>query len=205
MKLNNKYYMLRHGEAVSNTKDTMSCWPETFENPLTDNGVAMIEKAARVLQEKKINIIFASDILRTKLTAQIVARELNVEIIFDQRLREIDFGTYNGKSVWELEKVVDGSPLDIAELYRRVKPGGRMLGYRMSGGEDYQDVQDRMAAFLQDINSRYAGKTMVIISHQSPLWLLEERVKGIKLMEIGKKIPSYEQMHTGEVRELTAI
>ena len=28
MKLNNKYYLLRHGEAKSNVKNVVSCWPE---------------------------------------------------------------------------------------------------------------------------------------------------------------------------------
>ena len=58
MKLNNKYYILRHGEAVSNVKDVISCWPEKFYNPLTPKGVAKIKKVAKELKNKKIDLIF---------------------------------------------------------------------------------------------------------------------------------------------------
>ena len=63
MKLNNKYYVLRHGEAVSNVKDIVSCWPEKFNNPLTKKGVVKINRAASQLEKKKIDLIFHSSIL----------------------------------------------------------------------------------------------------------------------------------------------
>ena len=53
MKLNNTYYILRHGEAVSNVKQVVSSWPEKFKNPLTQHGKEMVMAAAEMLKEKK--------------------------------------------------------------------------------------------------------------------------------------------------------
>ena len=66
MELNNKYYLLRHGEAVSNAKNIASSWPEKFNNPLTKRSKEKIIEAAEELENKKIDLIFASDLLRTK-------------------------------------------------------------------------------------------------------------------------------------------
>ena len=208
MKLNNTYYMLRHGQAISNTKDTMSSWPETFDNPLTEVGVGMAQEAAKALKAKSIDLIFASDVLRAKQTAEIVAKALGIEIIFDERLREINFGSFNGKNLKELEELaglkLHGFADGIENLKRWVKPGGNFPGYGVAGGEDYSLVQKRVFGFLQNIDARYTGKNILIVSHQSLLCLLEEKAKDIPLMQIGKKIPGYLQMHTGEVRALTA-
>src|SRR5882724_5137403 len=98
MKLNNKYYILRHGQALSNVKGIISCWPETFKNPLTPHGKATIKESAVFLQKllklhgKTLDFIFASDLLRTRQTAEIVGKTLNIKPKFDKRLREIGFG-----------------------------------------------------------------------------------------------------------------
>src|SRR3989344_4024628 len=105
-KLNNQYYMLRHGEAISNAKDIISSWSETFENPLTERGVEMIKEAANILKLKNIDLIFASDVLRTKQTAEIVGQALGLPVQFDERLREIGFGSMNGKPTEELEALL---------------------------------------------------------------------------------------------------
>ncbi len=187
MNLKNTYYMLRHGEAQSNVRDVCSSWPETFENPLTEAGVQMIHEAAELLADKKIEMIFASDLLRTKQTAGIVAEALGLTVTFEEKLREIQFGDMNGKPATELEVLVG----------RHTPPG-----YRVFGGENYADVADRVFAFLQELELRYIGKTILLVSHQSPLWLLEEKVRGFGVMEIAAKVPGYWQMKRGEVREL---
>ncbi len=187
MKLNNKYYILRHGQAVSNVKEVVSCWPEKFENPLTERGVAMIEKAADELKGKKINFIFASDLLRTKQTAEIVSRSLNnMEIEFDERIREFNFGAFNG------------GPLSN---YLGFETDKERISKRMPEGENYSDLLGRVYDFLQDIDKKYKNKVILIISHECPLWLLESKVKGLTLEEAVKISPD-ERIHKGQIREL---
>ena len=50
MNLNNKYYLLRHGEAISNAKNIISSWPEKFRNYLTGKGKEQINISAKISQ-----------------------------------------------------------------------------------------------------------------------------------------------------------
>ena len=97
--MNNHYFLLRHGESLKNVKNFESCWPEKRRVPLTRRGRAQAEKAAAEAGKKKIDLIFSSDILRARQTAEIVGKRIQVKPILDKRLREIGLGIFNGKSV----------------------------------------------------------------------------------------------------------
>ena len=188
MQLNNKYYILRHGEAISNVRNVISSWPETFENPLTEKGKEQVAGSAEKLKNKNIDLIFASDVLRAKQTAQIVAQVLKLEIIFDARLRELDAGSFNGKTLTQWR-----------EYFEREE---KSIDHSVPGGETYHQVLARIQDFLNDTDKKYTGKNMLIVSHQCPLWILEDVVKGFSL-EVGlKKYPEDKRIGKGELREL---
>ncbi len=187
MKLNNKYYILRHGEAVSNLKGIVSSWPEKFKNPLTQKGREQIKEAAKKLKAKHIDLIFSSDLLRTKQTAQMVGKALKIKPKFDKRLREVGFGMVNGRPAEEL-------------LYLSFEKDRLRHSFKRS--ETYESVLKRVANFLKDIETKCKGKNILIISHQCPLWILENDVKGFSL-EDGLKMNSEEKrIGKGEIRKI---
>jgi broad specificity phosphatase PhoE len=189
-KYNNKYYILRHGEALSNKKEIISCWPEKFHNPLSLRGRKQIKSAARKLKTKKIDLIFASDLLRTRQTAEIVGKVLEVNPKHDKRLREYKLGIFNGKTIKDFRKFL---PLGIKRF--KDKP---------PKGETYADIKKRVCGFLEEIDKKYSGKNILIISHQIPLTLLEESIKGLSPQEFIRKYPSgsKKKIKTGELRKL---
>ncbi len=73
---------MRHGQAKSNVRAVCSCFPEKFKNPLTVFGKEEVREFAEKLKTKldlegqAIDLIFASDLLRTKQTAEIVEKYL---------------------------------------------------------------------------------------------------------------------------------
>jgi broad specificity phosphatase PhoE len=188
MKLNNKYYLLRHGQAISNVKGICSSWPETFNNPLTEVGRKKIGKAAQQLKNKSISIIFSSDVLRAKQTSEIIGESLKIEPKFDRRLREIDFGTFNGKSKEDFDRYFK------SEKERLVKS--------TPGGEDYEQVSKRVMEFLKDVDIQYRGKIILIVSHECPLWLLKVNVDGVSLPDILENLSYEEKIENGVPKEL---
>jgi len=80
----NQYYLLRHGHSIRNLKDIADCWPEKIYSPLTAKGRGQAKRAAEKLSNKKIDLIFASDLLRTKQTAEIVGKRLKIKPRFDK-------------------------------------------------------------------------------------------------------------------------
>ena len=188
MKLNNKYYILRHGEAISNVKQIVSSWPEKFENPLTERGREMIQESAKKLLDKHIDFIFASDLLRTRQTAEIVGQALHVQPKFDIRLREIDFGDMSGGPIKDLDLVF--------------KQESERIEKAMPNGESYNDVSKRVCDFLMDVDQKYQGKNILIVSHECPLWILETKVQGMSLEEHLRTIPRDARIHKGQIKEL---
>lgn len=169
MKLNNKYYILRHGEALSNVNSIVSCLPEKFKNSLTEKGVNKIKSVAKILENKKIDLIFTSPLQRTKETAQIVAKYLGIEVKIDRRIRELEFGIFNGKK----EKDFTGYFSSKKERLKKKTPGG----------ESYVDVLKRVLEFFIEINKKYKNKNILIVSHQAPLLLLLCKVNGWSMLK----------------------
>jgi len=169
MKLNNKYYILRHGEAVSNIKGFVSSWPEKSDNPLTENGVEQAKQAAQSILSENIDLIFSSDVLRAKQTAEIIAEQLKKELKLDKRLREIDFGIFNSKP--------------IADFMGHFGSREERIKEKAPQGENYEDVLNRIKSFLDETEKTYSNKRILVISHQAPLFILEGLFLGYSLKE----------------------
>lgn len=188
MKLKNKYYIMRHGQAKSNVKRLCSCWPEKFHNPLTVVGKKTVKESAQKLLDKNINLIFASPLLRTQQTAEIVGKALKLKHKTDKRLREIGFGKFNNQRL-------EGMWNAFNKEEERINKGA-------DGGESYKEILNRMLDFLKDIEKKYKGKNILVISHEGPLFLLQGRVMGFSFKETIEKFPLDKRIHKAEIREL---
>ena len=193
----NSYFIMRHGYTERNKTNTMSCWPEKMPFPLLQKGIQQALKAAQQLRNKKIDLLFSSDLLRTKQTAEIVGRELGIEPIFDERLREWNTGTLNGRPITDLGKIWGKKSETSTEHYLRrfVDP--------MPQGESYVDVRKRMYEFVKELNKKYSGKHILIISHELPLTLVETTVRGFSREEaVAYREKQKNPIKTGEWRPL---
>lgn len=186
MKLNNKYYIMRHGQATSNVKDIVSCWPEKFYNSLTEHGMAQAKATAQELKSKKINLIFCSPLLRTKETAEIVGKELDLRPKTDKRLKEQNAGVFNGLPFQNLKDFFGKRSIQRFKV-------------RPKNGETYIDIQKRMLNFLKAVDKKYKNKNILIVSHELPLILLQISVNGLPKKDFFKKNID---MNTAELRKL---
>jgi len=185
---NNNYYLLRHGESLRQKKNIAVCFPEKIHCPLTKKGIEQIKISAKELNTKKIDVIFASDLLRTKETAQIVAKETGSPLIFDKRLREFDVGIFNGKS----PKLIHDYFRESLEMRFKKK---------VPKGESYSDVKKRIYDFLKEVDQKHANKNILIVSHEAILSLTEATAEGIsneKFFEFRKK----GKLNVGEFKKI---
>jgi broad specificity phosphatase PhoE len=186
MKLRNNYFILRHGEARSNKEEFVSSWPEKVHNPLTEKGVEQVKKIVPKIKRENIDLIFSSDLLRTKQTAEIITKELGLKIDFDKRLREYNMGIFNGKSgeKW----------LDFVAKNDRFRE-------RPPQGENWADIRERSEEFIKIVEKKYKNKKILIISHQDPLLLFEaiiRRITNRKILEDRNKL----RLKEGELKIL---
>jgi len=192
----NNYFILRHGEALSNTKNINSGFPEKEPNPLTQRGKEQIRALLPTLESKKIDLIFASDLLRTKMTAEIVGKFLGIAPKYDKRLRELGYGEFNGKSIQESRDFYNPDrKLSVGEVIKLKfeKP--------LPGGETYLEVKERILEFIKELNQKYQNKNILIVSHEAVLTMLETFSLGMTIEESAEfRVSS--RIQPGEMREI---
>ena len=211
MKINNQYFILRHGETIYQAQkiERIYSWPEKSPIKLSQKGEREIKKIAKLFKKKKIDLIYSSDIYRARQTAEILASELGLKINpirelkevdnsqdidfsqgvnFDSRLRDINFGIYQSKSK--------------KEFYRDYPVSKRRFYQRPKAGESWNDVKKRMVNFLKEIDKKPKGKTILIVSHGDPLWLLEGTLKGLSNEEMLREKLENGTIKVGELRKL---
>ena len=188
--MKNHYFILRHGETIYQTKKKDFIYPSWLDNPpikLIEKSKKNLRKLAKKIKKEKIDLIYSSDIFRTRQTAKIVARKLELKINFDKRLRDINLGIYYRKRKEEFWQKFPRYSL-------------KRFSQRPAEGESWLDCQKRMLKFLKEIDKRHKNKNILIISHGDPLWLLEGAVKNWSFKKILKiKIYSKREENCAEI------
>lgn len=164
----NEYFLMRHGFSEKNEQGILSSggYPEKIKYNLTEKGIKQANESAKKLKKENIDLIFASPVLRSKQTAEIVSKELGVKVKYDERLREM----YHGD--------LEGEPYSIlAEVF------GDLLKKRLKGGESFIDVRKRVFEATEEYEKKYQSKNILIISHNSPLVILSSASLGHTIEE----------------------
>jgi broad specificity phosphatase PhoE len=109
-------YLVRHGKTYFNTTDQVQGWSDT---PLTEEGVQDAVKSGKGLKDTTFDFTFSSDLGRARSTAKIILEENDntvPEIQEDERLREVFYGSYEGKTNFEIMKpLFDDKNIDVTE------------------------------------------------------------------------------------------
>jgi len=186
----NKYFILRHGETIYQVekRELTYPWPEKKPILLTEKGQAKIKKIAKKLRKEKIDLIFSSDMPRTGQTAEIVAKELGIKIIFDERLRDVNLGVYHGRTKKEFFR---DFPKNLGRFNRKPPQG-----------ESWSDCKKRMIECLNEIDKKYNHKNILIISHGDPLWLLEGIMEGLDERRLLERKIKGKYIKVGELRKI---
>lgn len=192
-KSGNRYFVMRHGEAESNVKNVVSSKMEGNDKyGLTENGRNSIKNNKDLLKEK-FDVIIASPFARTRQTAEIVAQEIGFDIkdiVVDERIKEIDTGVFNEKPNTEYRANFPS----IADKFTN----------RPDGGENLLDVKRRVMGFMEELEQKYEGKTILVITHEYPIWMLIAGAAGLSVEQAVKiKENKDDFVQTGEVTELS--
>ena len=136
-------FVIRHCSTVCSEKKIFCGRTDLPLSPLGER-----EKEALAQKTWKFDAVLSSPLLRARQTAEAVARG---PVLYDGRLRERDFGDFEGTSCAR----PDGAP------YRH------SMDLKYPNGESYLDVFARIRPLLKEIGRRYAGKRVCLVSHGS--------------------------------------
>ena len=88
-----KLYVARHGQTDWNVENKVC---GSTNRPLTEQGKEQAKALAEKLKDKNIDVIIASPMLRSMQTAGAVSIATGIPVIMDERLREHDYGEFEG-------------------------------------------------------------------------------------------------------------
>jgi broad specificity phosphatase PhoE/ribonuclease HI len=152
-------HLLRHGQTEHTPERRYS---GRNDLPLSRTGRAEAAAAAERAKALGVDVVVASPLRRTRETAEIVAGALGLPVVLDEDLVELDFGDLEGLTFDEARAK---HPLAARRFLDDVTVAA-------PGGESIVDVSNRVARARRRILSQHAGRTVLVVSHVTPIKLL---------------------------------
>ncbi|GAA3971170.1 bifunctional RNase H/acid phosphatase [Streptomyces marokkonensis] len=154
------FVLLRHGETPLTPQKRFS-GSGGSDPSLSSVGREQAGKVAESLARRgTIQAVVASPLARTRETAGIVAARLGLEVMVDEGLRETDFGAWEGLTFGEVR---ERYPEDMDAWLS--SPDAEPTG----GGESFAATGARVAATRDRLAAAYAGRTVLLVSHVTPI------------------------------------
>lgn len=166
--MNKKIYLLRHAQSEYNEK---GIFQGRLDSDLTPLGFVQARLSAQEFLDKEIEVIYSSPQRRAYKTALTIADLLGLEVIVDERIREMSFGSYEGKRFLDL--VEEEGHLFRAWLSNPVKNP-------LPTQENMEDFRKRVESFLEDI-VKGPYKNILVVAHGGTLHAMVCLAMGLGL------------------------
>ncbi|GLI56170.1 alpha-ribazole-5'-phosphate phosphatase [Propionigenium maris DSM 9537] len=142
--------LVRHGESELNRD---GIFYGQLDPELTEKGVRQAKEAKEILRAFHYDEIYVSDLVRARDTARILNhREL--EVIETERLRELNFGIFEGL---KYEEILEKYPEEEA-LWRE-----KWQDYDYESGESVRELQRRSVEFIEE--KLEEEKDILVVAH----------------------------------------
>jgi broad specificity phosphatase PhoE len=149
--------LIRHGPTEWNAQGRFQGRSDV---PLSAEGRRDAQAIATALREDDVRIIYSSDLSRARETADAIAVECGAPIAIDERLREFDFGRWEGLT-WPQIRALQGDLTNQPAIAARY--------YTPDGGESFDSVCQRVRSFLAELEEQPDDGTTAIVTHAGVL------------------------------------
>ncbi|GAA4147863.1 histidine phosphatase family protein [Sphingobacterium kyonggiense] len=167
--------LLRHGETAYNAEGNKYCGRTDI--PLTERGIAQANRMQELLKDFQFDAVFSSPLQRAKTTAEIASgRSEDVKV--DDRLIEVNFGEWEGKTSDEF--IAD----DPNSWFNWLSDPSAFRAGNI--GETGQQVLNRLNNFYDELMDKYDGKTVLVVGHNGVNRLFMSSQLGMPLKNYRK-------------------
>ena len=156
-------YLVRHGEY----ENPDYLFPGRLPGfPLSDRGREQVEKLATYFENRAIVALYSSPLLRTRQTAEMFSKRLNLPIVFDDRLLEV-ITMAEGVSM----KLFDDTNGELSYTPE----------YLAKGAETMQQLADRLGGFVEEKRKKHEGKEVLVVTHGDPMRYVVMKYMGMSI------------------------
>lgn len=146
-------YLIRHAEAEGNVFRRLH---GQYDSHITPNGRRQIAALAQRFCEVPIHAVYASDLLRTRTTAQAIYREKGLPLHTDPRFRELNCGVWEDLPFGYLSRFYPAENHDFSHRPRQ---------WACEGSETFELYTSRFLAAMEEVARRHEGESVAIFSH----------------------------------------
>ena len=157
-----KVYFATHATTTDNETKISSGWKDA---ELSELGVKQAKEIGERFKDIKIDLICCSDLKRAINTVKIAFKD-NCPIIADKRLRELNYGDFNGK------------PSEVVEPMKK-----EHIKEPYPNGESYEQAVARVQDFYKELREKYSDKTILVVGHRATQYGLDTLVNGKTIEE----------------------
>ena len=161
--------LIRHGETEWNSQQRMQ---GHSNSDLSSVGQAQIQALGQWMKNVPFDLIYSSDSLRAKQTAEAITQFSGHELQFDQRLREKNLGVFEGLTS---EEARERHP----EVFRLFKTAGSK--YVIDEGESTQQLQDRALEIVNEIRIKHPEEHVLLVTHGGFIRVVMKHSLGLSL------------------------
>ncbi|WML55603.1 histidine phosphatase family protein [Neobacillus sp. PS3-12] len=148
-------YITRHGETQWNSENRLQGWKDS---ELTDNGKRNAVALGERLYQINFNTIYTSPIDRAVKTASLVCSDRNIPILFEDGLKEINLGDWEGKVKEEIEQT---SKQEFFNFWN----APHLYNHEMHNGESFAALKSRVENVINRIIADNKEGNILIVTH----------------------------------------
>lgn len=161
--------LVRHGQSTWNAERR---WQGQADPPLSalgrTQGSILARQLTRLLGTESTVRVHSSDLRRAADTATILAHAIGCEVELDRDLREIDIGSFSGRT---RAQIVEDDPSAILAYHRGEQ--------RWSGGETFDEHEQRSERALATVLAAARTGSVIAVSHGGTIRAMTRRLLGM--------------------------
>jgi broad specificity phosphatase PhoE len=154
-----RFFVIRHGLTADNVQMR---YLGSRDEPLTDTGRIQADRTASALRSFPIRAVYTSPLMRAADTAARIGEACRADLYVDSRLAEGSFGRWEG--LRRDEVIQRGSP-DVDLLARWETDAS----CSPPEGESLVRVQARVLGLVRELEGKWSGSSIALVSHVGPI------------------------------------
>jgi alpha-ribazole phosphatase len=170
------FYLLRHGETEWNAENRLCGRTDV---PLSEAGCRQAKSLAERLKSIPFEALYSSPLKRALETARLISECVGLQPVPDQRLVELDYGQWEGKTLAEIMEndpktfhAWDANPAQVAP----------------PGGESGLEAQQRVVSFLDSLAARHPQGHVLVVFHKTVCRLAICHALGLSPCEYRRRL-----------------
>lgn len=169
-----RLFLVRHGQVASN-RDFR--YVGRSDEPLTETGEEQAAALGVALAQVGLRGLYSSPLTRTRQTAEFIAEASGVTLVPEERLREQDFGEWEGLTRTEVRALGEEQ-----RGYLRALDADPSLP--APGGESLLDVQQRILDLVGELEAKGEEGPIALVSHVGPIKTFLAAAMGLDIAQV---------------------